>query len=56
MRFEEYVNNHFDILNDTEKTIVDFVFKNRMDVSEMSISLDKERIIWYSLDSSYVAA
>ncbi|MDV7694571.1 MurR/RpiR family transcriptional regulator [Pediococcus parvulus] len=38
MRFEEYVNNHFDILNDTEKTIVDFVFKNRMDVSEMSIS------------------
>ncbi|WP_317764719.1 MurR/RpiR family transcriptional regulator [Pediococcus ethanolidurans] len=38
MRFEEYVNDHFDALNETEKLIVDFILKNRLDVVQMSIS------------------
>jgi len=38
MKFEEYVNDHFDSLNGTEKLIVDFILKNRMDVTKMSIS------------------
>ncbi|GEL15581.1 MurR/RpiR family transcriptional regulator [Pediococcus cellicola] len=38
MKFEEYVNNQFDVLNDTEKSIVDFILDNKMDVARMSIS------------------
>lgn len=38
MRFEEYVNDHFDALNETEKLIVYFILKNRLDVVQMSIS------------------